>query len=60
MDSDTFSKTVLFCCVGSNNLKTIWNRVNNAVGEKVSKAVVIEEVKRIYAIESKRISSLTL
>lgn len=50
--SETFSKTVLYCSVGSKNLKTIWERVNDALEEKVSKAAVIEEVNRIYSLET--------
>jgi hypothetical protein len=54
--SETLSKTVLYCCIGSKNLKTIWERVNNALEEKISKAAVIEEVHRINALENEHVS----
>jgi hypothetical protein len=33
--------------MGSKNLKTIWERVNDVMEDKVSKAAVIEEVNKI-------------
>jgi hypothetical protein len=54
--SETFSKTVLYCSIGSKNLKTIWKRVNDALEEKVSKAAVIEEVNRIYSRKADQVS----
>ena len=56
MVSETFRKTVLYCTIGSKNLKTIWKRVNDALKEKVSKAAVIEEVNRIYSLETEHVS----